>query len=347
MAFLKSFRASFAVALAIPTSIVGAIAFLYFTGETLNMLTLSSLVISVGLVVDNSIVVIENIFKYKNNENLTNEECAVQGTKTVTSAIVGSTLTIICVFLPILFTDGITKIIFQSLSKTIIAALAISLIVALTLVPSMFNKLSGGKNSAKMKEKPSPIFDKISEVYMKLINVSLKHKSIVVILSTALFIVAIFGATFLKMEFMPASDKGKISISIELPEGLALKPSDYYVSMAEEKISDIPEIKTVITTLKTSSNSNSSSIKIELVPKEERKKSTAEIEKEITERMNTVPDCKIKVALDSSSTGEGSSSDFSMQLKGPDLDTLEVLAKQIEGKFSSIEGFRKCRDIYC
>jgi len=175
---------------------------------------------------------------------------------------------------------------------------------------------------------------------MKLINVSLKHKRIVVILSTALFIVAIFGATFLKMEFMPASDKGKISISIELPEGLALKPSDYYVSMAEEKISDITEIKTIITTLKTSSNSNSSSINIELVPKEERKKSTAEIEKEITERMKTVPDCKIKVALDSSSTGEGSSSDFAMQLKGPDLDTLEVLAKQIEGKFSSIAGFQ-------
>lgn len=340
LAFLKSFRASFAVALAIPTSIVGTIAFLYFTGETLNMLTLSSLVISVGLVVDNSIVVIENIFKYKNNKNFTNEEAALQGTQTVTSAITGSTLTIICVFLPILFTDGLTKIIFQSLSKTIIAALTISLLVALTLVPSMFNKLSGGKNAAKMKEKPSPLFDKISEVYMKLINVSLRHKSIVVILSTVLFVVAIFGATFLKMEFMPASDKGKISIKIELPEGLALKPSDYYVSMAEKKISDIPEIKTTITTLKTSGSSNSSDIKIELVPKEERKKSTAEVEKEISERMNSVPDCKIKVALDSSSTGEGSSSDFSMQLKGPDMDTLEVLAKQIGDKFSTIDGFK-------
>ncbi len=340
LAFLKSFRASFAVALAIPTSIVGTIAFLYFTGETLNMLTLSSLVISVGLVVDNSIVVIENIFKYKNNKNFTNEEAALQGTQTVTSAITGSTLTIICVFLPILFTDGLTKIIFQSLSKTIIAALTISLLVALTLVPSMFNKLSGGKNAAKMKEKPSPLFDKISEVYMKLINVSLRHKSIVVILSTVLFVVAIFGATFLKMEFMPASDKGKLSIKIELPEGLALKPSDYYVSMAEKKISDIPEIKTTITTLKTSGSSNSSDIKIELVPKEERKKSTAEVEKEISERMNSVPDCKIKVALDSSSTGEGSSSDFSMQLKGPDMDTLEVLAKQIGDKFSTIDGFK-------
>lgn len=337
--FLKNIRASFAVALAIPTSIVGAIAFLYFTGETINMLTLSSLVISVGLVVDNSIVVIENIFKYKQNDKITNEEAALQGTKTVTSAITGSTLTIICVFLPILFTDGITKIIFQSLSKTIIAALTVSLVVALTLVPSMFNKLSGGKNAAKMKEKPAPIFDKISEAYMKLIHVSLKHKTIVVMISIGLFVASIFGATFLGMEFMPASDKGKIGVAITLPEGLSLEPSDYYVSMAEKKISDIPEIKTVITTLKTSSNSNSSSISLELVPKEERKKSTAEVAEEITDLMNTVPDCKIKVSLESSSSGQGSSSDFSMQLKGPDLDTLDVLAKQVEDKFSSIKGF--------
>lgn len=338
LVFLKNIRASIAVALAIPTSIIGAIAFLYFTGETINMLTLSSLVISVGLVVDNSIVVIENIFKYKQKGNLTNEECALDGTRTVTSAITGSTLTIICVFLPILFTDGITKIIFQALSKTIIAALAVSLIVALTLVPSMFNKLSGGKNAAKMKEKPSPIFDKISEAYMKLINVSLKHKSIVVIISTGLFVASIFGATFLGMEFMAASDKGQLSINIELPEGLSLEPSDYYVSMAEEKISDIPEIKTVITTLKTSGNDNSANINIELVSKEERKKSTDEMEKEIADIMSTVPDCKITVAA-SSSYSTGSSSDYSMQLKGPDLDTLDVLAGQVQEKLNGIEGF--------
>ena len=187
------------------------------------MLTLSSLVISVGIVVDNSIVVIENIFKYNEIENLSSEEAALQGTKTVTSAIVGSTLTIICVFLPILFTEGITKIMFGALAKTIIAALAFSLIVAITLVPSMFNKLSGGKNATKMKEKPSPIFDKVSGIYKKLINYSLKHKVIVVILSSALFIIAIFGATFIGMDFMPSSDKGKLNISIKVPEGLAFK----------------------------------------------------------------------------------------------------------------------------
>lgn len=346
LVFLKNIRASLVVSLAIPTSIIGTIAVLYFTGETINIVTLSSLVISVGLVVDNSIVVIENIFKYKNNKKLTNEEATFHGTTTVSSAIIGSTLTIICVFLPILFTDGLTKIMFGALAKTIISALAISLIAAITIVPSVFNKLSGGKSSGKMKEKPSPIFDKISEGYKNLIDKSLKHKKIVVLLSTALFVLSIFGARFIGMDFMPASDKGKLSISITLPEGLDLKPSDYYVAMAEEKISDIPEIKTVITSLITSGTSvnsgNKASIHVELVPKEERKLSTAKVQEEIKARMATVPDCKVAVTMDSGFGGGGSSggSDLALTLKGADLDTLDVLANQIKDKLGDINGLQ-------
>lgn len=343
--FLKNIRASLVVALAIPTSIIGTLAVLYFTGETINIVTLSSLVISVGIVVDNSIVVIENIFKYRHNEKLTNEEATFHGTRTVSSAIIGSTLTIICVFLPILFTDGLTKIMFGALAKTIISALAISLIAAITIVPSVFNKLSGGKSATKMKEKPSPIFDKISEGYKNLIDVSLKHKKIVVILSTALFVISIFGAKFIGMDFMPPSDRGKLSISITLPEGLDLKPSDYYVAMAEEKISDIPEIETVITSLITSgngvTNGNSATISVELIPKEERKKETAEVQEEIIERMNTIPDCKIAVSLESGFGGGGSGGGgLSLTLKGADLDALDVLAKQIQEKLKGIDGLR-------
>ena len=132
--FLKSGRASFVVAVSIPTSIIGAIALLYFTGETLNMVTLSSLVIAVGMVVDNATVVIENIFKYRKDPNLSLEEAAIQGTNTVSTAVMASTLTTVAIFLPILFTEGFTKIMFGSLAKTLIFALTLSLIVALTLV---------------------------------------------------------------------------------------------------------------------------------------------------------------------------------------------------------------------
>lgn len=336
-AFLKNIRASLVVAIAIPTSIVGSIALLYFTGETLNLITLSSLVIAVGMVVDNATVVIENIFNYRKDGAFDLDDSAIQGTKTVTGAIVASTLTTVAIFLPIMFTEGFTKIMFGALAKTLIFALTLSLIVAITLVPSIFVKLSGGKNGAKLKEKPSPIFDKFSEYYRKLLNLALKHKIMVVVISVGMFVfsLGIVATGAIGMDFMAATDEGKLSISIELPQGLDLEPSDYYVSMAEQKIADIPEIKTVMTTLQ--SGSNTASLSIELVSNKEREKSTKDIEKEITERMTTVPDCKITVSASSSMIG--GSGDLSVSLKGPDLDTLEIISKQAKEKLEELDGF--------
>lgn len=339
-AFLKSVRASLVVAVAIPISIIGAIAVLYFTGESLNLITASSLVISVGMVVDNATVVIENIFKYRKNGRLSIDECAIEGTRTVTNAILASTLTTIAIFLPIMFTEGIAKITFGALGKTLIASLAFSFIGAITLVPSVFAKLSRGKSSEKMKEKDSPIFDKVSEGYKRLLSVCLRHQKLVVISSLLIFVASLFGMSFIGMDFMPAADKGELAISIELPKGLSLEANDYYVSMTEKKVSDIPEVKTLITSLTSDSNNNGAKIAIELESQKNRKRTTDEIEKEIIDRVATVPDCKINVSQNSSVMGGTSGADFTLEMKGPDLDVLKILGKEVEKEFSSIKGFR-------
>lgn len=343
--FLKSGRASFVVAVSIPTSIIGAIALLYFTGETLNMVTLSSLVIAVGMVVDNATVVIENIFKYRKDPNLSLEEAAIQGTNTVSTAVMASTLTTVAIFLPILFTEGFTKIMFGSLAKTLIFALTLSLIVALTLVPSIFAKLSGGKNGAKMEEKPSPIFDKISEGYKNIIVLALKHKAVVILISVGMFIGAIvLGATgTIGMDFMSSGDEGMVSISIKLPEGLDLEPSDYYVSMAEEKVSDIPEIETMITQIGSGSamgsGGSTASISLDLVSSKERKRTTDEIEQDVVERLKVIPDCEINVSQ-TSSMSMGGSGDAQVDIKGPDLDVLEEIVNQAKANVEKVSGFR-------
>lgn len=115
-----------------------------------------------------------------------------------------------------------------------------------------------------MQEKDSPIFDKVSEAYKKLLSVCLRHQRLVVISSLLIFVASLFGMGFIGMDFMPAADKGELSISIELPKGLSLESNDYYVSMTEKKVSDIPEIKTLITTLTSDSNNSKASIAIEL-----------------------------------------------------------------------------------
>lgn len=344
--FLKSGRASFVVAISIPTSIIGAIALLYFTGETLNMVTLSSLVIAVGMVVDNATVVIENIFKYRKDPSLSIQDAAIKGTNTVSTAVMASTLTTVAIFLPILFTEGFTKIMFGSLAKTLIFALTLSLIVAVTLVPSIFAKLSGGKNGSKMEEKPSPIFDKISEFYKNVIVLALKHKIVVVLISIGMFILSmvVVATGAIGMDFMSSGDEGMISISITLPEGLDLEPSDYYVSMAEEKVSDIPEVETMITqigsgSVYSSGSSNTASISLDLVSSKERKRTTDEVEQDVVERLKEVPDCEINVSQ-SSSMSMGGTGDVQVDIKGPDLDVLEEIANQAKANVEQLSGFR-------
>ena len=335
LAFLKSGRASFVVAVSIPTSIIGAIALLYFTGETINMVTLSALVIAVGMVVDNAIVVIENIFKYRRDPNMELDEAAIKGTQTVSTAILASTLTTVAIFLPILFTEGFTKIMFGALAKTLIFALTLSLIVAMTLVPSIFAKLSGGKNAAKMKEKETPLFDKISYFYQKLLSLALKHKLIVILISVGMFVgsIALGFCGLIGMDFMSMGDQGMIAISIDAPEGLDLEPTEYYVKMAEQKVMDTPELKNIMTEV----DKGSGQIYMFLTPNTERKRSCKEIELEVVEKLKTVPDCEINVGQGGSSGGSG---DVSIKIKGPDKDVLEEIAKQAEANLKKLDGFR-------
>lgn len=340
--FLKDLRASFIVALAIPLSIIGAVAALYFTGETLNLITVGGLVLGVGMVVDNSIVVIENIFKKRENKEITLEDACVTGTTSVGTAIMASTLTTIAVFLPLLFTSGMIKIMFGALSFSIIYALVFSILVALTLVPALFNKLSHNKKGKEVVEKATPIFDKFRGVYEGLLNICLTHRFIVILLSIALFAFTMSLIPQIGMDLMPSADKGTMSISIDLPKGVNIEDADYYVSMAEEKILPIQEIDTLTTSLDLGSSglttsSNTATLSITLVSQDNRTRSTKEVSKEIKELLSTVPDCEINVSLDDSMMGS-SMSGFSINVEGSDLDILKVVALDVQKEFEKIAG---------
>lgn len=346
--FLKDLRSSVIVAVAIPLSIIGAVAALYFSGQTLNLITVGGLVLGVGMVVDNSIVVIENIFNKRHSTDLGIHDSAIVGTTSVTNAILASTLTSVAVFLPIFFTTGIAKIMFGALAQSIIYSLLFSIIVAITLVPSLFAKLSTGKKHKEVIEKPAPIFDKVKDGYEHLLKFCLSHKSIVIIGSIVILVVSFMKMSSIGMDLMPVADQGALSISMELPKGLSLESSDYYLSMAEEKLSAVPEIKNTTSSLGSGGGmgsmmgggSNSASISVNLVDKKEREKSTSEVSDDVRTLLATIPDCKITVSLADSSMGGMGGSGYSINVQGPDLDVLEVLAKQVEERISGLEGFQ-------
>ena len=338
LVFLRSFKASFIVALAIPLSIIGAIAAMYFSGQTLNLISVSGLMLGVGMVVDNSIVVIENIFK-KREENIELETASIIGTTSVSGAIIASTLTTIAVFLPMIFTNGMIRMMFTSLSLSIIYSLLFSVFVAITLVPAIFNKMKVGGNGFA---KPSFFFSKFQNAYEKLLRLALGHRFITVLLAIVLLASSFGLVGQIGTDLMPSADKGVMTVSIELPKGLDIKSSDYYIAMAEEKLLDVKEITSMTTSYSKEAsltgNTGKANINLKLVSKDERDESVKQIADRVRDMLATVPDCTITISVDDSMMMGGGSA-FSVEVSGPDLDVLEAVSTDVANALQTIDSF--------
>ena len=225
--FLRDWRPTLITLLSIPTSVVFAVVLMYFTGVTINMISLSGLAVSVGMLVDNSVVVIENIYRLL-AKGATVIQAAVSGAQQVLGAIVASTLTTVCVFLPIVFVEGITKQLFTDLALTMGYALMASLLVALTLVPAMASGLL-------RREKPvrAGLLDRIYPAYRRALTWSLDHKAAVLLLSLVLLAGSAWGAMRRGYVFMPEMDMNNVNVSITMPEDCSREEA---VELADEVV---------------------------------------------------------------------------------------------------------------
>ena len=211
--FLKSVRPTLVVAFSIPISVLFALVLMYFTGVTLNIVSLSGLALGVGMLVDNSIVVMENIYRLR-GQGMPAARAAVQGAKQVAAAIAASTLTTVCVFLPIVFTEGLTRQLFADMGLTIAYSLCASLVVALTLVPTLSSTLL-----RKEKEKPHPWFDRMVAAYEKALRWCLRHKAAPLAGALALLVFAAWQTSRMGLEFMPQMGGNQMTVTAQVPEG--------------------------------------------------------------------------------------------------------------------------------
>ena len=337
--FLKDLRSTFVIACSIPMSVVFALVLMYFTNITLNLISLSGLALGIGMLVDNSIVVIENIYRLK-KEGLSAKKAAVEGASQVAGAIVASTLTTICVFAPIIFTDGITKQLFVDIALTIAYTLIASLIVALTFVPMM---ASGMLKNAK--EPKTKLFDKFRDWYGNILRYILKLKPLVLILSLVLLVLSTWAAfsrgfTFMDMEM----EADQISMSVG-PKEDEILTFDELKALADETtaaIVDIEGIETIGamaggggTMDMMSSGAESVTYYILLDPESER--SMYDIIDEIKEKTKDI-DGLINISSESSDMTAMLGSGLSIQIKGRDIDTLEALAVDIAKIVEDTEG---------
>lgn len=334
--FLKSIRPTIIIAFSIPISVLFAITMMYFSNVTMNIISLSGLALGVGMLVDNSIVVIENIYRLK-NEGMSATKAAVKGANQVSGAIFASTLTTICVFLPIVFTQGLSRQLFQDMGLTIAYSLIASLIVALTLVPSMSSSIL--KNNI---EKEHKLFDKFVNVYEKLLKISLKHRFIVLTGSLVLLVSSAVLTISKGAVLMPESDSTQISVSLEMPKGSTTKEVRDMSAIVIDRITELEDVDTV-GALQSSgsqgfmSGGSKNSVSFYVLLKEDKKLSSKEIGSLISKNTSDL-DAKIKVnssTMDMSALG---GSGVNVIIKGKDLDKLKEIAKDVSNIIESIKG---------
>lgn len=340
--FLRSVRPTFVIACSIPISVVAALVMMYFSGVTLNIISLSGLALGVGMLVDNSIVVIENIYRMR-NEGVPARKAAIEGAKQVAGAITSSTLTTVCVFAPIVFTEGITRQLFVEMGLTIAYSLAASLLVALTVVPMMSAGLL-----QKTEEKQSRFLDKLQEGYSQLILKALHHKTWVLLGALGLFLLSAVLSISKGTEFFPFMESTQVTMTITTEKGTPLEETAAKSNEVMEKISDIKDIESIGAMASGSSmmsgESNTNTVTMYLVLKEEKTLNNAQLEKEIKKRTKDVKDCEIQISTDSMDMSALGGSGINIQISGKELDELQSIAKDLAKKLEGIKGTQNVSD---
>lgn len=333
--FLKDIRPTIVIAVSIPVSVIFAVVLMYFSGITLNVISLSGLALGIGMLVDNSIVVIENIYRLR-NEGYSVKKAAIEGAKQVAGAITASTLTTVCVFAPIVFTEGITRQLFVDMGLTIAYSLLASLIIALTFVPMM---ASGTLRNVK--EKKHPWFDKIKDWFAGVLEWMLRFKWIVFLVVIVLFAGSIYGAVSNGTAFMPDMESEQVSLTLTPPENSTLEEAKELSGQVIERLSDMEDIETIGAMtgggIMGMGGGSGNTISMYLILKEEPSLTGSELSKEITKRTEDL-DGEVSVSTSSMDLGMLAGNGISIQVKGRDLDKLQTIAMDMAKLLEDTEG---------
>ena len=337
--FLRDLRPTVIVAFSIPISLLFAVVLMYFTGVTLNIISLSGLALGVGMLVDNSIVAIENIYRLR-QLGYNAATAAVHGCRQIAGAITASTLTTVCVFVPILFTGGLTRQIFADMGLTIAYSLGASLLVALTLVPALSGKILTGDAAGK---KPNRLLSRMMERYEKLLRLVLRHKAPVLLGAVALLIVSGLLAVGMGTAFMPEMDSPQVSVSIEMPEDATTAQGRETCDTVIDRILSVDGVDTV-GAMEGKTMMGGGDLSLYVLLQQKRSGSSQQIAKEI-EAACTDLDCTV--------TANGSTMDMSMMtggsgirlaVTGDDMDTLRSAAAELARAVSAVEGVASVSD---
>ena len=334
--FLKGIKPTIITLCSIPISIVFALLLMYFSGISINLISMSGLAVSVGMLVDNSVVVIENTVRLR-RQGVPAVKAAVAGAKQVGAAITASTLTTICVFVPIIFTDGLTRQLFTDMALTVTYTLLASLIIALTLVPAMSSKML-----INVKEAESPVYLKLLEKYKTSVTFVLKHKAPALLIAVLLLLGSVYFSVEKGFIFMPEMSSPQIQATLEMPKGSSLEETKEQADEAIERIEKIEDVETVGAILSTgmmSGSSSQASVSFYIMLDEKMERSSSQVAEEINSACSGMEGA---VTASGSSMGDYTTalggSGVSINVYSADLDHLQEAAKEITGRLEKVDG---------
>ena len=358
--FLRNIRGTVIIAIAIPISIIATFALIYFGGFTLNLMTLGGLALGVGMLVDSSIVVLENIYRLKET-GLDPEAAAIQGSEEVSAAILASTLTTVVVFLPMLFVRGMAGVMFKQLALVVSFALLCSFVVAITLVPMLSSRIlrsAAEENGSghetyrhKLYRLSGGLFTVLENQYKEILHVALNHRVLVVVLALALLAGSISLIRFIGVELMPTSDEGQVRVSAEMEVGSRLALVDDRVRVLESIVQkSVPEAKSMVMGIGGSGwhgGGNTAEMSIALKPQAERTRSSEQVADDLRKRMMGIPGMIIRTRAGGGlfilRMGMQGDDRVSIEIRGYDLQTGEALAQRVKQVVEGIEGVTDAR----
>lgn len=357
--FFHNLRTTFITATAIPIAMMATFTVLYFAGVTLNMMTMGGISLAMGRLVDDNVVALENIYRFR-QEGYNKKEAAVKGVSEVAMAVTASTLTTISVFLPMAFVEGLTATLFRDLSLTVCVSLAASLLVSLTLVPTLASKIMNAENIPEgrrgffgLMDRSSRGFDKsfgkLEGAYRKFLHYALYRRKRVVVISLAIFVLTGLSTTQLGAEFMPVTDAGQLTLTATLPEGAKLEDTDRVVARIEEQLEGIEEVKSAFVSVGSAgvmsiggSTSNVGTINVQLIELQARSRSVGQVADEIRGLTKDLAGAQIQVAV-TDMMSMGSTAPVDIAIEGDELDQLKKIGSDIKGIVASVDGTREVK----
>ncbi len=345
--FIRNIRATLIAAVAIPTSIIATYTLMQLMGFTLNQITMLALTLVVGVVIDDAIVVLENIFRFMEEKNLDPFQAAIEGTRDIGLAVMATTFSLVIIFLPVALMEGIVGRFMSSFGYTAAFAIMVSLLVSFTLTPMLCSRFlrpnPKKKNDANTKE--SIIFQIFDKPYLAMLKFSMRHRWVIVVLSLLVMVSIVPLFMMVGKDFLPTDDQSEFEVVVRLPLGSSIEGTTSVMEAIEKELTEMPGVEFLLTKIGADQQKrvDRGSVLVDLVPMDKRELSQQQLMGMARDRLAKFKDLTIAVQPPSLISNTGPNSDVMFFLQGPDLDQLDEYARKLMARLQQTQGVR---DVY-